>query len=155
MATLTATSWHYQPLQNHEGLISTTFNYSAASAAAGSVGDRVMLAKIPNGATIISSTLNFNSGATTNVGSLLLFKGKTASATTTLLHLTLTVTASFVTYTHPFSAAANRIPFKVSLSEDDAVQYANVVFVFQTASNTATTSLEISGFVNYTMQGHV
>jgi len=153
MATLTASSWMFQPLQSYEGVNSATFFYSASGAATGSVGDRVLLCKIPVGATIVSNRVWMNSGSTSNLGSCLLVKGNTASATTTLFHLSLTFTATLALTELPLTAT-NRIPFKVSLSDDDGVQYANVVFVFQGASNTATTSLEIGGFVNYTMQGH-
>lgn len=154
MATLTATAWVGQPLQVHEGLNSATFYYNASAAATGSVGDRVLLAKIPHGATIVSSRVMLTSGSTSNLGSMLLVKGKTASATTTLFHLSLTFTATLA-FSDPPVTATNFLPYKVSLSDDDGVQYANVVFVFQGASNTATTSLEISGHVNYTMQGRV
>lgn len=153
MATLTSTSWLYQPLQKHAGINCATFYHNASAAAAGSVGDRVLLTKIPNGATIVGARSWLISGASSNVGSFLVVKGKTASATSTLFHLSLTITGSASIYDIPFTAT-NRVPFKVSLSDDDAVQYVNVILLFQTASNTATTSLEAGGYVMYTMQGH-
>ena len=153
MATLTSTSWTYQPLQSHEGLNCATFYYNSGATVAGSVGDRVLLTKIPHGATIVDAKGFLISGATANNGSFLLVKGKTASATTTLFHLSLTVSSTVALAEPPFTAT-NRVPFKVSLSDDDGVQYANVVFVFQTATNSATTSVEVGGFIHYTMQGH-
>jgi hypothetical protein len=63
MATLTATSYLREPRQVHVGVIGTTFRYNSGATAT-SIGDVILLAKVPWGTTITEFVESHTSGAT-------------------------------------------------------------------------------------------
>lgn len=102
-------------------------------------GSAVVLCKIPNHAVVYDA-------AYSSVG--------LNTVTAALLELRVNATAIAVS-TSAFQATTglNRstlLPFKVSLSDDAALQYA-VLSLYCTTAGTASCSLSIAGFVKYTM----
>ena len=97
----------------------------------------VLLAKIPNKATIIDAFVRFadTTGAVT-AAVLDLKVGATS------LGMSLTVAAG--------TARATNLPIKVSLSDDAAIQYA-LLRLDCTTAGTASSSLSLCGWISYTM----
>ena len=104
------------------------------------VSSAVVLCKIPNHAII------YNAAYTC--------AGATAAVTATLLELRVNGTAiAATTSANQATAGLNRaglLPYKVSLSDDAALQYA-VLSLQVTTAGTASTSLSIAGYVEYSM----
>lgn len=147
MATLTASSYAGQPKQVHVGNISAHVYFNGGSTAAGSAGDVILLGKVPNRATVLDLRIRGTSAAAGGTWVFYLTKGKTASQSTTLATIgTLTVGTTAVV------ARANDAfaPFQVSLSDDDAVQYA-VLKAQCLGSTTSSTSLSFDGAIVWAM----
>lgn len=104
------------------------------------VSSAVVLCKIPNHAIIYDAAYGC--------------AGATAAVTASLLELRVNgVAIAATTSANQAAAGLNRsglLPYKVSLSDDAALQYA-VLSLMCTAAGTATTSLSIGGYVRYTM----
>ena len=104
------------------------------------VSSAVVLCKIPNHAIIYDAAYGC--------------AGATAAVTATLLELRVNGTAIAVTTSaNQATAGLNRstlLPYKVSLSDGAALQYA-VLSLQVTTAGTASTSLSIAGFVKYSM----
>ena len=104
------------------------------------VSSAVVLCKIPNHAVIYDAAY--------------LAAGATGAVTATLLELRVNgVAIAASTSANQATAGLNRaglLPYKVSLSDDAALQYA-VLSLMCTTAGTASTSLSIAGFVKYTM----
>lgn len=102
------------------------------------ISSAVLLCKIPNGAIIYDAAYGC--------------AGATAAVTAALLELRVNgVAIAATTSANQATAGLNRaslLPYKVSLSDDAAVQYATLSLMCTTAG-TASTSLSIAGFVNY------
>lgn len=104
------------------------------------VSSAVVLCKIPNHAIIYDAAYGC--------------AGATAAVTASLLELRVNgVAIAATTSANQAAAGLNRaglLPYKVSLSDDAALQYA-VLSLQCTTAGTATTSLSIGGYVRYTM----
>lgn len=147
MATLTASSYAGQPKQCHVGNQSYHFFFNGGSTASGSAGDVVLLGKIPNRATVLDLRVRGTSAAAASTWVFYITKGKTASQSTTLATLgTITV----VTAGALIRANDAFAPFVVSLSDDDAVQFA-VLKAQCLGSTTSSTSLSFDGALVWAM----
>lgn len=104
------------------------------------VSSAVVLCKIPNHAIVYDAAYGC--------------AGATAAVTATLLELRVGSTAiAATTSANQATAGLNRsglLPYKVSLSDDAALQYA-ILRLQVTTAGTATTSLSIAGYVAYSM----
>lgn len=102
------------------------------------VSSAVVLCKIPNGAIIYDAAYAC--------------AGATAAVTATLLELRVNgVAIAATTSANQATAGLNRsglLPYKVSLSDDAAVQYATLSLMCTTAG-TASVSLSLAGYVSY------
>ncbi len=148
MATFTAASFLSAPKQVHTGNQSRHFQYSGL--ALGTAGDTIYLAKIPNKATIVDCWARFASGYAAGTFGLIVTKGNTASATS-ILGTVQTISASTASQTLNMRSTVSIAPFQVSLSDDDAVQYAVLKFTVSTAMASASASVSLDGVVIWAM----
>lgn len=151
MATYTASSYLLQPKQVHVGNMTRHFVFSGQML---SIGDTILLAKVPHGATIIDCWARY--GTPTSDGgaalSIHVTRGKSASQTSTLGVIgTISGSSAQVTFNmRNFVATA---PFRISLSDDDAVQYGVLKARLQTApaSITGSGTMSLDGVVVWAM----
>lgn len=137
MATLTATAAASTgPVRNlHAGVVSITSTYTGTTAISPSA-TTILMAKIPNRATILDVQGIVSSGAATcpftmGVSNGTLSSFATAGTVATILR------------------ATKGLPYDISLSDDAAAQY---VYVNMTVTpGTATTAVEASMTVQYTL----
>lgn len=137
------------PKGQHVGMNVLAFDYNSGAAKTGSISDHIVLGKIPNGALIISKNINMGisgAAATTYAMQLLVTEaGGTLSVFATLVN-SITSNASTV------QAYRDIVPFKVSFSDDRAVQHATLVLnCIVGVSGTVSTSLQ--GSVQYLTDG--
>ena len=104
------------------------------------VSSAVVLCKIPNHAIIYDGAYQCN--------------GVTAGVTASLLEMRVNgVAIAATTSANQATAGLNRVnllPYKVSLSDDAALQYA-IVSLMCTTAGTASTSLSVGGFLAYSL----
>ena len=139
--TYTATTGMSQPARQMNGdnvvVFSKTFSAPQFHATASSA---VVLCKVPNHAIIYDAAYAC--------------AGATSAVTATLLELRVNgVAIAATTSANQATAGLNRaglLPYKVSLSDDAALQYA-VISLMCTTAGTASTSLSIAGFIKYSM----
>lgn len=137
--TYTATTGMSNPPRQNNGDNAVVFSKSLTQINT-TVSSAIVLCKIPNKAIIYDAAY--------------LCAGATAAVTATLLELRVNgVAIAATTSANQATAGLNRaglLPYKVSLSDDAALQYA-VLSLMVTTAGTASTSLSIAGFVEYTM----
>jgi hypothetical protein len=150
VVTITAAAAVAPPKQHHVGVQSLHFQYAAGATAIGTVGDTLILAKLPHQATILDMAARLGQKADT-AASLIFFitKGKTASETTTLAIIGTISDSATAGTVHFRPGATTELPYVVSLSDDDAIQYALLKVRF--AVGTATASFSIDGWINFAM----
>jgi hypothetical protein len=135
MATYTATSFLREPRLVHAGLNSQTFRYSLG-ATASSVGDVILLAKLPWGTTLVDFQEEHSTGATAQ----LLDYGYDSTLSAFLSGAT--------------QGQINRLTVKTSVgtqftgSDDATPRYS--ILKATVAAGSATTSLKLSGNIQYT-----
>ena len=131
------------PKASHIGLNVLTWDFNSGAAKLGSISDVLTLGKIPNGALITDIDLNMgiSLAAATSYNLVLLAVDAqgTYSAITTLIG-SVTANASTV------QAFSKRTPYKLSLSDDRAVQYAVLAL---------NCIVGVSGTVSTSLQGNV
>lgn len=144
MATVTASDQLAMPRASHVGPCVARATYTQNGATL-SASDIVLGVKIPNGAWITDGYISGNGGSS----ALILRVGVQSGANTTLLSLgTLSATEQMVRFN------GGSLPFKVSLSDDAALQYSYVYLTVNTiASPTATGSIQL--LVRYAMPGAI
>lgn len=150
VVTITAASAIPLPKQHHIGVQALHFQYAAGGTAIGTAGDTVILGKLPHQATILDVAARLGTKADT-VATLVFFitKGKTASATSTLAVIGTQSTSSTGGTMFFRPGATTELPMVVSLSDDDAIQYALLKVRF--AAGTATVSFSIDGYITFAM----
>lgn len=150
-STFTASAFALQPKQTHTGNQSRHFTFNSGATAFGTVGDIVMLCKIPNKATVTECWFRFASAAAGSTFAAIVTKGRTSSATTTLAVIASSITASAASLKVDMrTSAANIAPFQISLSDDDAIQYAVLKLQFTTGAS-ATASVSLDGVIVWAM----
>lgn len=148
MATKTADAAHdyVAARSNYSGATSMISNYSA-NATTISSGDVFWMLKVPNGATI--TDLRFW-GRTSGTGGVVFNVGTTGSASL-FGPATISATHQYISLTGGASATA-QFPYKVSLSDDAALQY--VVLALTQASGTATATGSFGLMATWLMPGN-
>lgn len=135
--TYTATTGMSNPARQNVGDNVVVFSKSLGQFHA-TASSAVVLCKVPNHAIIYDAAYAC--------------AGATAAVTATLLELRVNgVAIAATTSANQATAGLNRaglLPYKVSLSDDAALQYA-VVSLMCTTAGTASTSLSIAGFIKY------
>lgn len=137
--TYTATSGMRNPPR--KGIDDNIVVFSKSlSAFHGTASSAIVLCKIPNHAIIYDAAYAC--------------AGATSAVTATLLELRVNgVAIAATTSANQATAGLNRsglLPYKVSLSDDAATQYA-VLSLMCTTAGTASTSLSVGGYIAYTM----
>lgn len=150
VTTLTASAFLAQPKQVHTGLQCRRLVFNSGATAFGTAGDVCYLAKIPNRATVVGCRIFLSSGAAGSIANVIVTKGKTASATTTLAVLGSFTTSAALARFDMGSLGIVGSHFQVSLSDDDGVQYAVLKLHF-TAGTSATASVSLEGVVTWAM----
>ncbi len=151
--TITYTVQMSQPPKGtHVGLNVVPFDFNSGATKFGTVSDVLLLGKIPNGAVLneMDLRLGANGSAATTFTVLLL---ATESGGTTLSSIG-TYSANIASITGAAAAASYRIaaPFKVSLSDDRAVQYA-ILALNCTVGASETVSFSLQGSFKFLTDG--
>ena len=143
MATYTTTTYaNNQPKAVHVGVNNVSGSYLIALAS--SVGDTVLLAKLPQGAAITDSWIYASNGATgTGIQVGLQFGGAAGGGASLAAVFTEASTGATRRY------SLNGLPPVVSVSDAHPDRFAALVATVQ--SGTMTTSLQIIFFINYKM----
>lgn len=157
MATRTYTAVEVNPLKSvHVGLNYVRSRYKVTTTAATlTASDQILLARIPNKATVFEWRLHGGSGAAASTGTWKLGIGglgtaglgivnpiNNASMTDDSLHAGMSLTISNV-YSS-FGAGTVNVPFKVSLSDDALQQFVWIMATTSTTSLTGSTSLNFT-----------
>lgn len=130
------------PKELHAGLNSLAFDWLSGANKFGTLSDMLLLGKIPNGALVTSANIRTGaSGAAAIHCQLQLLVTEAAGTFSLLTNLIASLTASTAAATF-----SSDVPFKVSLSDDRAVQYAVLALNCSTGA---------SGTVSFSTQGHV
>lgn len=150
VVTVTAAAAVPLPKQHHVGVQALHFQYAAGATAIGTVGDVVILGKLPHQATILDMACRLGQKADT-AASIIFFvtKGNTASPTSTLAVIGTISNSATGGTVHFRPGATTELPFVVSLSDDDAIKYAILKARF--AVGTATASFSIDGWISFAM----
>lgn len=136
------------PKGAHIGLNVIPFDFNSGATKFGTLSDVVLLGKVPNGALLTDYSVNLgaNAGAATHCSLVLL--GTDAGGTfTTLATLIGSMTGSTAAATF-----TKHIPYKLSLSDDRAVQYA-VLALNVTTGASETVSFSFQGIAKYLADG--
>jgi hypothetical protein len=149
--TLTVTGYNASPKALHVGENVVPFDFNSGATKLGTVSDVLMICKLPNGAEFTGANIRFGaelSAATTWTAQIV---GFDASGTSTVL----------ATLASPGSMTANATtaqgytlcsPYKVSISDDRAIQFA--AFVLNcTVGGSETVSFSIQGSVRFLTDG--
>lgn len=127
----------------------TSRNFTSGNVTFGGAGDQMRLARIPNGARILSVIGDVQCAATSVQGALNLMR---VDGNGTLSVMALLASASVVTAGGPIATGRPNLPYKVSLSDNAAIQYAMLAIVASGGSQS--TSFSINGAVLYETTGH-
>lgn len=139
------------PKAVHVGVNQVAFSFNSGATKFGTLSDMVLLAKIPSGALITSKTVRMGAtGATAGPNYQLQLLAIDSLGTFTLV----TTLMDSLTASATAQAFTDSQPYKLSLSDDRAVQYAVLVLNASTGAS-ATVSQSIQGVVNYLMDGSV
>lgn len=136
------------PRKTHTGLNVVPWDFHGGASKVGTLSDVILLGKIPNGALITDCDLRFGaSGAAAIHWQLLLLAVDASGTFSTLATLIASMTQGTAAATFN-----SRIPVKVSLSDDRAVQYAVLALNCSTGAS-GTVSTSIQGSVKYLANG--
>lgn len=145
MATYTSTQYLVGPRSVHAGVNSQTFRYNLGATAA-SAGDIVLLAKLPVGATITELVEHHTTGATACTVSF----GYTSSQTTTYSAFISAGAQATMNRLGVAPSSTGGLGYTVTLSDDATQRFATLTAKL-VESGTGTTSLIITGNIQYTI----
>lgn len=133
----------------YEGLNQLAWDFNSGTGKLGTLSDTVLLGKVPSGALITTKALRFGAtgstaGATWQLNLLVPEAGGTLSLYATLVN-SMTSSATAATF-------QDFIPYKLSLSDDRAVQYA-ILALNATTTGTETVSVSFQGYIHYSTDG--
>lgn len=132
----------------HVGTNVIPFDFNSGTTKFGTLSDVLLLGKVPNGALITQKSVRFgaNANAAEHFALVLLVPeaGGTLSAYATLV-ASMTGSATAQVFN-------DVIPYKLSLSDDRAVQYA-ILALNCTTGGSETVSFSLQGFVEYYVDG--
>lgn len=137
------------PKARHSGVNTIAFDFNSGTTKLGTLSDVVLLGKVPSGALILGKHFNFGAvtstaGATWQLQLLAVESAGTYSVYATLVpSMTSSATAA---------AFQDWKPYKLSLSDDRAVQYCVLALNASTGA-TETVSVSFQGFVQYVTDG--
>ena len=148
--TLTCTAYSGPIRSSHDGSpVIVPFRKSSVAVKFGTLGDTVLLAKIPTGALIVDAFVQTSSPATAGVANLVIWNGDGTSGTTTLI--TSLSSGAAGAFKHlDLGYTAN---YRVSMSDDNAIRYATLA-LRSCETGSETVSLEVAGYVMYLTSGN-
>lgn len=137
------------PKALHAGSNILPFDFNSGTTKLGTLSDVVLLGKIPNGALIAAKNIRFGAtgataGATWQMQLLAIDASGTFSAIATLI--------DSMTSSNTAATFQDFKPYKVSLSDDRAVQYV-VLALNASTGPSETTSCSFQGFVTFWTDG--
>lgn len=146
--TLTYTPNWGSVRQLHAGNSTVAWDFNSGTGKFGTLSDVLLLGKIPNGAILTQKNVRLGvTGAAAVHYQLQLLAVESNGAYSLITNLMASITAS------PTAAVyTDVIPYKLSLSDDRAVQYAVLALNVSTGA-TETVSTSIQGFVDYISDG--
>jgi hypothetical protein len=149
--TLTVTGYTSNPKGLHVGENVVPFDFNSGTGKLGTISDVLMICKLPNGATFTGANIRFGaelSAATTWTAQLLAFDASGTSTDITTLASSGSMTANATT-AQGYTLCS---PYKVSLSDDRAIQFA--AFVLNcTVGGSETVSFSLQGAVRFLTDG--
>ena len=132
----------------HTGLNVLPFDFNSGATKLGTLSDVVLLGKVPNGALIVDMDIRFGvSAAAATHWALILLTTDALGTFSTLATLIASMTQSVTA-----AVFKSVIPYKLSLSDDRAVQYA-VLALNCTTGGSETVSQSFQGSIKYTKDG--
>ena len=146
--TLTYTANYGTVRQPHSGITAVAWDFNSGATKFGTLSDMLLLGKIPNKSIVLEKELRMgaNGAAATHLQlQLLAVEANGAFSLLANLITSLTGSATAAVYT-------DYIPYKISLSDDRAVQYAVLALNCSTGLS-ETTSFSMQGIVNYLSDG--
>lgn len=147
--TLTYTiNMNAAPKAAHVGLNAIPFDFNSGATKFGTLSDVLLLGKVPNGAVILQKSIRF--GAQGSAAShwqlqLLAVEAQGTYSVFATIFNSLTASATAASF-------SDVVPYKLSLSDDRAVQYAVLALNCSTGA-TETVSFSLQGFVEYLADG--
>lgn len=137
------------PKAVHAGVNQLVWNFNSGGTKLGTLSDMVLLGKIPSGALITSKHLQFSAtGATAGPTWQLQLLAIDSLGTYTLV----ATLADSMTQSATAAVFSNFVSYKLSLSDDRAVQYAVLALNCSTGLS-ETVSLSLHGVISYMTDG--
>lgn len=148
MTTFTASTAHTSARSPHTGVQAAVFRFSGGSTLVGSTGDVVVLCRVPNTATIFDLQARVNVRNDTG-GELRMYLTRAGRSETSTLASVGSLSVSVLATPLRFTPANGFAPFRLSITDVEALQYAWLKCQF--TNSTATASFSIDGFIFYAM----
>lgn len=136
------------PREVFKGVNHLEFDFNSGATKLGTLSDVLLVGKLPNGSTLLTSELNFGASGAAAIHWQLLALGTDAGGTFTILN-TIIPSMTQSTAAATFRAAK---PIKFSLSDDRAVQYITLALNCSTGAS-GTVSNSIQGLFLYAADG--
>lgn len=148
MTTFTASTATSSARAPHTGIQAKVFRFSGGSTPVGSTGDVVVLSKVPNSATIFDVQARVNTRNDTG-GELRVYLTRAGQSETVTLASIGSLSVSVLGSPLRFTSANGFAPFRLSITDAQALQYAWLKCQF--LNGTATASFSIDGYIFYAM----
>ena len=150
--TLTATPWTAtNPRDHHQGSVHVSWHFNSGATKLGTASDVVLVAKIPTGVEIIEGWMRNTTKASEQ--QILRMELQDSSGTQiAVIFGTTTISATGGTVVTRVGAGVD-LPYKLSLSDDHALQYARLVAEF--VSGTETVSHSFAGVITYSRNSRI
>lgn len=148
MTTFTASTALASARAPHTGIQAKVFRFSGGNNLVGSTGDVVVLCKVPNAATVFDVQARVNVRNDTG-GELRIYLTRAGRSETTTLASIGSLSVSLLASPLKFTSANGFAPFRLSITDEQALQYAWLKCQF--TGSTATASFSIDGFIFYAM----
>lgn len=147
MTTFTASTASSSARAPHTGIQAKVFRFSGGSTPVGSPGDVVVLCKVPNTATIFDVQARVN--VRNHDGELRVYLTRAGRSETVTLASIGSLSISIVGSPLRFTSSNGFAPFRLSITDAEALQYAWLKCQF--LNSTATASFSIDGYIFYAM----
>lgn len=148
MTTFTASTATSSARSPHTGIQAKVFRFSGGSTPVGSTGDVIVLSKIPNAATVFDVQARVNTRNDSG-GELRLYLTRAGRSETGTLAGVGSLSISTLASPLRFTSANGFAPFRLSITDAEALQFAWLKCQF--LNGTATASFSIDGYIFYAM----
>ena len=148
MTTWTASTALASARAPHTGIQAKVFRFSGGNNLVGSNGDVVVLCKVPNSATVFDVQARVNT-RNDDGGDLRVYLTRAGRSETVTLASIGSLSISVLASPLRFTSANGFAPFRLSITDAEALQYAWLKCQF--INSTATASFSIDGYIFYAM----